>query len=81
MLSLGADFTGFGHPVSREMDTPFRRKWPPCFAGNGHPLVRSPGWHPTTRAALEKVCARQESGVRVPTGDRGEFRLREPKSG
>jgi uncharacterized membrane protein YoaK (UPF0700 family) len=34
----GADFTGFGHPVSREMATLFRRNWPPCFTGNGHPL-------------------------------------------
>jgi hypothetical protein len=24
-VALGADFTGFGHPVSREMDSPFRR--------------------------------------------------------
>jgi len=30
-LRARADFTGFGHPVSRETDTPFRRKWPPCF--------------------------------------------------
>jgi hypothetical protein len=36
-----ADFTGFGHPVSRVMATLFRRKRPPCFTGNGHPLVRS----------------------------------------
>jgi hypothetical protein len=36
--AFSADFTGFGHPVSREMATLFRRNWPPCFTGNGHPL-------------------------------------------
>ncbi len=40
-MEVTADFTGFGHPVSREMASLFRRKWPPCFTGNGHPLVRS----------------------------------------